>query len=1150
MANGSNKDVVLRIRSQSDAEKAFREIADAIEETQKQLGLLNRQAERSDASVDGLAASFKAIESASKKLQGTGALDQYFRETGRSAIEAQRKLSELRRELEFVAQRNAKLRAAGNITRDEEKQYDKLQLAVKKANAELQRQIGLYQQLKTAGVGGISARAQQAQKDAERVVSSVRATVEARERNIQKIREEEAAAKKAAAAQVRAQEAIRRAVSTSGSRRGGLFAFDDTGPRQTLDVYQRLRGQILSLTATYVGLYGIVNQFNQALEEQQTLIAVRSRLQVVLGTSDFGAISAELERVRSLADRLGQDFLTIADNYSRFSVSAKLSGATAAQIESIFVNLAEAATVMNLSGDQLAGTFRAVEQSFSKGKIQAEELRQQLGDRLPGAVAQLAKSLNISQEELNDRLEKGLVPASNLVGLFQALNQTLAAGLPNATNNLRASLARLGNDVRDLRAEFFEGFSEGLNEALGQLNKTLKSADFKDFARDVGRLVGEFVKLGAELVKILPVVTKIAALFIGFRALASVGAVIGRFRERMIEAGLASAAAAQGIRQVDERLALLPSSTQAVITKLDKLQALLAKGLALGTVGLAAYELTSALRESDTFLGEYLRKLGVVFVNGTALAAANVRELAGEQGALANEMSTFSQAWDDAAKSTADWNREAEEAAKRNAAIAAEAEKASRAMNELAATADEARAILKSAEDTLIEYKVEIDQTKLDKDLLEINEKFDTLVKQFQSGFERAIAALDRSNPIAAGRARLALERELEKKLQEVQTARVAAIAKVQEEADEKERKKRDAENKKRLEEAKRLADQQKALEDELLKAVADTLQERIALIEREYTDTVGKIGELFKGNQAKIDEFTKLARAAADLRIEEERKEELTKALTKLEKDLNDQLQIRQYLLDGIAARKDAGLISETQAAEETRAVYEQTNQALLAQIDSLIATGQLTDAQIVQYRSLKLEIEATEKASRLLLGSITKMQAADQFAQGLGDAFFDWADGIKSANEALRDFAADFLRFIAEAIIREQALAIARSLFGVAHEGGIAGSLTRKKAVSPLAFMAAPRYHSGGVVGLAPSEVPAILQRGEEVLTRDDPRHVLNGGANQASSQASPQNIQVINTVDSESVFAAGAQSRSGQTVILNIIRANSSAIKQALA
>lgn len=66
--------------------------------------------------------------------------------------------------------------------------------------------------------------------------------------------------------------------------------------------------------------------------------------------------------------------------------------------------------------------------------------------------------------------------------------------------------------------------------------------------------------------------------------------------------------------------------------------------------------------------------------------------------------------------------------------------------------------------------------------------------------------------------------------------------------------------------------------------------------------------------------------------------------------------------------------------------------------------------------------------------------------------------------------------------------------SSIGLFHSGGLVGyEQPSSRVVSHAVFAGAPRFHSGG---LALGELPAILQKGEEVLTRDDPRHILNGG------------------------------------------------------
>jgi hypothetical protein len=60
---------------------------------------------------------------------------------------------------------------------------------------------------------------------------------------------------------------------------------------------------------------------------------------------------------------------------------------------------------------------------------------------------------------------------------------------------------------------------------------------------------------------------------------------------------------------------------------------------------------------------------------------------------------------------------------------------------------------------------------------------------------------------------------------------------------------------------------------------------------------------------------------------------------------------------------------------------------------------------------------------------------------------------------------------------------------IFGrVFHSGGWVGAPGPGRMVPALAFAGAPRMHAGGWAGLRPDEVPAILQRGERVLSRKE--------------------------------------------------------------
>lgn len=82
--------------------------------------------------------------------------------------------------------------------------------------------------------------------------------------------------------------------------------------------------------------------------------------------------------------------------------------------------------------------------------------------------------------------------------------------------------------------------------------------------------------------------------------------------------------------------------------------------------------------------------------------------------------------------------------------------------------------------------------------------------------------------------------------------------------------------------------------------------------------------------------------------------------------------------------------------------------------------------------------------------------------------------------------------------------------SVVGLFHGGGLVGSGGMTRSADPRMFMGAWKYHTGGVAGLAPNEVPAILQRGEGVFTQQQMRDMARGGQN---SGAPPVSINLNN-------------------------------------
>jgi hypothetical protein len=76
--------------------------------------------------------------------------------------------------------------------------------------------------------------------------------------------------------------------------------------------------------------------------------------------------------------------------------------------------------------------------------------------------------------------------------------------------------------------------------------------------------------------------------------------------------------------------------------------------------------------------------------------------------------------------------------------------------------------------------------------------------------------------------------------------------------------------------------------------------------------------------------------------------------------------------------------------------------------------------------------------------------------------------------------------------------------------HEGGLVGGTpTFTRYVHPAYFDNAPRYHSG----LRPDEVPAILQKGEWVLSRHDVAEIRSGSKGGATVVKPEIKVEIVN-------------------------------------
>lgn len=241
---------------------------------------------------------------------------------------------------------------------------------------------------------------------------------------------------------------------------------------------------------------GAVKSMGSALVDAE-LDMNRLRMTLFAAQGSASAAANSLNFVTQESDRIGVSMMATAPSFARFSVSANNAGVAAEESRRIFTAFSEAAVVLGLSTAETEGVFRALEQMFSKGNVQAEELRGQLGERLPGAFNLSAQALGVTTQQLNKMLEQGQVLASDLVPkLATVVQRQFAGALPMAMNSTQAELNRLNNEFLQLKLTINElGFTSEFTEKVRQIGEILAAVTkYARENREQMELLGEVIK--------------------------------------------------------------------------------------------------------------------------------------------------------------------------------------------------------------------------------------------------------------------------------------------------------------------------------------------------------------------------------------------------------------------------------------------------------------------------------------------------------------------------------------------------------------------------------------------------------------------------------------------------------------------------------
>lgn len=214
------------------------------------------------------------------------------------------------------------------------------------------------------------------------------------------------------------------------------------GTNQVKAGFQAMQAQILTFAAALgVGGIGLSNLVTRFIEVAKETNRVTTALKNVSGS--MSKFADNQRYLLDLAKKYGLEINALTGNYAKFTAAASISGMSMQEQRKIFESLSRATTAFGMSVEDSNGVFLALSQMMSKGKISSEELRSQMGERLPIALQAMAKAAGTSVAGLDKLLKEGKLLSADVLPRFaDALNEML----PNVdTDNLETSLNRLKN---------------------------------------------------------------------------------------------------------------------------------------------------------------------------------------------------------------------------------------------------------------------------------------------------------------------------------------------------------------------------------------------------------------------------------------------------------------------------------------------------------------------------------------------------------------------------------------------------------------------------------------------------------------------------------------------------------------------------------
>jgi len=221
-------------------------------------------------------------------------------------------------------------------------------------------------------------------------------------------------------------------------------------------------------------------------------------------TKDSRTYSRALAIIQSVSDELNVPILDATKQFTQLSASVLGAGGTIKDAETVFRGVSEAIKATGGDAEDIKSGIRAMSQIFGKGKVSAEELSGQLGERLAGAVVKFAEANGSTLQQLQKDLRDGVVDLNKVINFTKRISKDhrdaaleMASSSEESGERMKNAFLgmkfELGIIFKDIGADFNDMIT-GFLKQLRNLFRAFNELQNRDKARKAAReaVIDEF----------------------------------------------------------------------------------------------------------------------------------------------------------------------------------------------------------------------------------------------------------------------------------------------------------------------------------------------------------------------------------------------------------------------------------------------------------------------------------------------------------------------------------------------------------------------------------------------------------------------------------------------------------------------------------